>query len=293
MTLYWPAFEFAYTLDMAQLLPYLAAVEGNKAASSSYVLPPPWRERACSVESVVPLCDASAQEVRNRQIQLRKLELLNNNASRAQAWVRQRFIPGSAPISLDDILAMHRMVAEEAGIRYDNVGVLRKDGQKVVVGDAGIGYHVGAPAVNLPRLMDDYLQFISSASLASMPAPIHALVAHFFLATIHPFEDGSGRVSRLVAAGILFQRGYNGHGFYALSSHFYENQDRYYRIVFKQQQEPCPDLTEFIAFGLEGLALELRGISSFIKVKLSRVVYREALVASRKQRRTRRRQSPL
>jgi cell filamentation protein, protein adenylyltransferase len=292
MALYWPAFEFTYTLDMARLLPYLAAVEGNKAASSSYVLPPPWRERA-SAGTEISLSDASAQEVRNRQIQLRKLELLNNNASRAQAWVRQRFIPGSAPILLDDILAMHRMVAEEAGIRYDNVGVLRKDGQKVVVGDAGIGYHVGAPAVRLPHLMDDYLQFIGSASLASMPAPIHALVAHFFLVTIHPFEDGSGRVSRLVAAGILFRRGYNGHGFYALSSHFYENQERYYRIVFKQQQEPCPDLTEFIAFGLEGLAHELRGISSFIKVKLNRVVYREALVASRKQRRARRRQSPL
>lgn len=274
------------------MLPYLAAVEGNKAASSSYVLPPPWRERA-SAGPEVPLSDASAQEVRNRQIQLRKLELLNNNANRAQAWVRQRFIPGSAPISLDDILAMHRMVAEEAGIRYDNVGVLRKDGQKVVVGDAEIGYHVGAPAVRLPHLMEDYLQFIGSAGLTSMPAAIHALVAHFFLATIHPFEDGSGRVSRLVAAGILFRRGYNGHGFYALSSHFYENQDRYYRIVFKQQQEPCPDLTEFIAFGLEGLAHELRGISSFIKVKLNRVVYREALVASGKQRRARRRQAPL
>ncbi len=292
MALYWPAFEFTYVLDMARLLPYLAAVEGNKAASSSCVLPPPWRERV-SAGTEVPLCDASAQEVRNRQIQLRKLELLNNNASRAQAWVRQRFIPGSAPISLDDILAMHRMVADEAGIRYDNVGVLRKDGQKVVVGDAGMGYHVGAPAVRLPHLMDDYLQFISSASITSMPAPIHALVAHFFLATIHPFEDGSGRVSRLVAAGILFRRGYNGHGFHALSSHFYENQERYYRIVFKQQQEPCPDLTEFIAFGLEGLALELRGINSFIKVKLNHVVYREALVASRKQRRARRLQAPL
>jgi Fic family protein len=293
MALYWPAFEFTYTLDIAQLLPYIAAIEGNKAASSSYVLPPPWRERICSGESEVPLCDVSAQEARNRQINLRKLELLNNNASRAHAWVRQRFIPGSAPMSLDDILAMHRTVAEEAGIRYDNVGVLRKDGQKVVVGDAEIGYHVGAPAATLPRLMDDYLQFISSASLTSMPAPIHALVAHFFLATIHPFEDGSGRVSRLVAAGILFQRGYRGHGLYALSGHFYENQGQYYRIVFKQQQEPCPDLTEFIAFGLEGLALELRGISSFIKVKLNRFVDREALAASRKQRRSRNRQAPL
>jgi Fic family protein len=293
MALYWPAFEFTYTLDMAQLLPYLAAVECNKAASSSCVLPPPWRERACSGESEVPLSDASAQEARIRQIYLRKQELLNNNASRAHTWVRQRFIPGSAPMSLDDILAMHRMVAKEAGIRYDNVGVLRQDGQKVVVGGSGIGYHVGAPALKLPRLMDDYLQFISSASLTSMPAPVHALVAHFFITTIHPFEDGSGRVSRLVAAGILFQRGYRGHGFYALSSHFYENEERYHRILFKQQQDPCPDLTEFVAFGMEGLAQELQGINSFIKMKLKRIVDREALAASRKQRKTRYRQSAL
>lgn len=277
MAIYWPAFEFTYTLDMAQLLPYLAAVESYKAASSSCVLPPPWRERGCSGEIEAPLCDASAQEERTRQIQLRKQELLNNNASRAHAWVRKRFVPGNEPMSLDDIFTMHRMVAEEAGIRYNNVGVLRKDGQKVVVGEAGIGYHVGAPAVKLPRLMDDYLQFIRSASLAGMPAAIHALVAHFFFTTIHPFEDGSGRVSRLVAAGILFERGYGGHGFYALSSHFYENERRYHSLIYETQQTPVFDLTRFVAFGMEGLVLELRGISSFIKVKLNRANERTIL----------------
>lgn len=291
MALYWPAFEFTYTLDMAQLLPYLAAIECNKTASSSSVLPPPWRERARSGESEVPLSEASAQEARIRQIYLRKHELLNNNASRAHAWVRQRFIPGSAPMSLDDILAMHRMVAEEAGIRYKNAGVMREEGQGVITGTATIGHHVGAPAIRLPRLMEQYFQFINGNRLLNMPPMVHALVAHFFITTIHPFTDGSGRVSRLVAAGILFQRGYNGHGFYALSSHFYENEERYHRILFKQQQEPCPDLTEFVAFGMEGLAHELRGINSFIKVKLNRVVDREALAASRKRRRARYRQS--
>jgi fido (protein-threonine AMPylation protein) len=277
MALYWPAFEFTYTLDMARLLPYLAAMESYQAASTSCVLPPPWRERANSGESEAPLCDESAQDARSRQIQLRKRERLNNNSNRAQGWVRRRFAPGSAPMSIDDILTMHRMVAEEAGIRYDHAGTMRKDGLKVVVGEAEVGYHVGAPAASLPRLMDDYMQFVRSSSLASMPAPVHALVAHFFFTTIHPFADGSGRVSRLVAAGILFQRGYGGHGFYALSSHFYENELRYHSLIYETQQTPVFDLTRFVAFGMEGLVLELRGISSFIKIKLNRAVERTLL----------------
>ena len=261
---------------MTQLLPYLAATESLNAASSTSVLPPPWRQRAGSGE-IERLSDASAQDERVRQIQLRKQELVKNNASRAHAWVRHRFAPGSAPLSLDDILTMHRMVAEEAGIRYNNVGILRKDGQKVVVGESEIGYHVGAPAVKLPGLMNDYVQFVNGASLIGMPAAVHALVAHFFFTTIHPFEDGSGRVSRLVAAGILFQRGYRGHGFYALSNYFYENERRYHSLVYETQQTPVFDLTRFVAFGLEGLILELRGIDRFLKVKVNRAADRTIL----------------
>jgi Fic family protein len=284
MALYWPGFEFTYTLDVTQLLPHLAAIEASKAASSTRVLPPPWRERPASGEMDAPLSDPSAQAARVKEIQMRKQELLNSNASRALAWVRQRFAPGSEPLSLDDILTMHRMVAEESGIRYANAGVLRKDGQRVVVGEAGIGYHVGAPALRLPRLMDDYVQFVNGQNLMIMPAAIHALVAHFFFTTIHPFEDGSGRVSRLVAAGILFQRGYRGHGFYALSRHFYQNEDRYHSLIFQTQQTPVFDLTRFLAFGLEGLALELRGIESFIKVKLNRVADRMVLTPALRKR---------
>jgi Fic family protein len=277
MSIYWPAFEFTYALDMTGLLPYLSAIESLKTASSTSVLPPPWREQPASVQMEVPLSDPSAQAARLEEIRMRKQELLNTNASRVHAWVRQRFAPGSASMSLDDILTMHRMVAEESGIRYANVGVLRKDGQRVLVGEDGIGYHAGAPAVRLPRLMGDYIRFVNSARLMSMPAAVHALVAHFFFTTIHPFEDGSGRVSRLMAGGILFQRGYRGHGLYALSSHYYENEARYHSLIYQTQQTPVFDLTGFVAFGMEGLALELRGIDSFIKVKLNRTAGRTIL----------------
>src|SRR5260370_24397884 len=154
MALYWPGFEFTYTLDVTQLLPHIAAIEAATAASSTSVLPPPWREQPAAGECDAPLSDPSAQAARVEQIQKRKQELLRNNASRALAWVRQRFAPGSAPMSLDDILTMHRMIAEESGIRYANVGVLRKDGQRGVVGEAGLRLHLGRAAAQPPPPVD-------------------------------------------------------------------------------------------------------------------------------------------
>lgn len=290
MAIYWPGFEFAYSLDMRQLLPHLAAIEGYKAAARSSVVPPPWRAQPVFADTETELPDVKAQAQRVEQIQNRKQELLKNNSSLAHAWVRERFAPESAPLSLDDILAMHRLVAEEAGIRYNNVGVLREEGQRVVVGEPGIGVHAGAPAIKLPRLMDDYVRFVNSASLMRLPPAVHALVAHFFFTTIHPFEDGSGRVSRLVAAGILFQRGYRGHGFHALSSHFYENEYRYHSLVYETQQTPVFDLTRFVAFGLEGLVQELRGINSFLKMKVNRAVERPILTPSLRRKAEARRQ---
>jgi Fic family protein len=142
------------------------------------------------------------------------------------------------------------------------------------------GLHMGAPANRLPRLMDEYVGFITSERLRNFHPVIQALIAHFFLVTIHPFADGNGRVSRLLTAAILLQRGYNVHGgFYALSDYFYLNDIKYHGMLHRCWQSPPFDLTPFVAFGMEGFVMELRSIGSFIKMKLNRIVDRETLLA--------------
>jgi cell filamentation protein, protein adenylyltransferase len=278
MSLYWPAFDFHYLLDVPRLLPHIAAIEAQQEAASTRVLPPPWRERPALGDTEVSQPDSLASQPPSQdEIRIRKEQLLIRNGGRAQAWVRQRFVPSSAPLLLADVLTMHRMVAEESGVRYLNPGALRNSGFVVTVGRQEVGgIHVGAPDPRLPGLMDRYIQFVNGQTLLSLPAVIHALVAHFFFTTIHPFDDGNGRVSRLVSAGILFQRGYNGHGFYALQNYFYQNDIRYHTLLHQCWRQPLPfDLTAFVAFGMEGLATELQGISNFVKVKLHRAVDRE------------------
>jgi Fic family protein len=258
----WLQFEFDYRLDLKRLTPHLLAVEAYKQASLTRVLPPQWRE---------PAWEQGAEPADE------KLQLQVKNAATARAWVKQRFLPGTPPLTLADLLTMHGMVADGATGDYAP-GVLRTLAVQVGRREVG-GLHMGAPVNRLPRLMDEYVCFITSERLLAMHPVIQALITHFFLVTIHPFGDCNGRVSRLLTAGILLQRGYNVHGgFYALSDYFYLNDIKYHSMQHRCWQAPPPfDLTEFVAFGMEGFVMELRSINSFIKMKWERTVDRDLL----------------
>ena len=262
----WLQFDFDYRLDLPRLTPHLLAVEAHKPEALTRVLPPQWREPSL-------MQDAEERADEQTQADLRR-------SARARAWVNERFTAGASPLALTDLLTMHGLVADGATGEY-LPGTLRSLPVQVGRREVG-GLHMGAPANRLPRLMDEYIGFITGDRVRSLHPVVQALIAHFFLVTIHPFGNGNGRVSRLLTAGILLQRGYNVHGgFYALSDYFYLNDIKYHSMLHRCWQTPLPfDLTAFVAFGMEGFVMELRSIGSFIKMKLNRIVDREALLAA-------------
>lgn len=282
MSSYWAEFELDFTLDMSRLVPHLAAIEAGQAVASLRIIPPQWREKSSEeAEAALRQIVITHTDALENEIRLRKFRSILANSSQAHKWVKDRFSPGCEPMCVEDILQMHRSAADEAGMRLDVAGVMRRRGQEVTTGSEETGFHPGAPGATVAEWMQRYIQFINGKRLACLPPVVHALVAAFFITTIHPFPDGNGRISRLVAAAILYRRGYNGHGLHALSSFFYENEVQYHRILNSSSQRPCPDLTEFVAFGMEALAAELQGINSFIKVKLNRISERQALAGGK------------
>ena len=262
----WLQFEFDYRLDLPRLTPHLLAVEAHKPEALTRVLPPQWRESSL-MQNVEELPDEQTQQDLQR-------------SARARSWVNKRFAAGAPPLALTDLLTMHKMVTDGATGEYVP-GVLRSLPVQVGRREVG-GLHMGAPASRLPRLMDEYIGFLTSDRVRGLHPVVQVLIAHFFLVTIHPFGDANGRVSRLLTAGILLQRGYKVHGgFYALSDYFYLNDIKYHSMLHRCWQSPLPfDLTEFVAFGLEGFVMELRSIGSFIKMKFNRIVDRETLLAA-------------
>ncbi len=182
-----------------------------------------------------------------------------------------------SPVGLGDILAKHKLVTEGLDELHNIPGTLRTFSVTVGTTDMG-GVHKGSPHESLSELMEEFVGFLNSRKFMANHPVIRALLAHFFLVTIHPFGDGNGRVSRLLEAGILFQGEYNVHGFYGLSNHFYANEQEYKTTLRKCRRSRPLDVSSFIKFGVNGFKIELGGINNFVKTKLNRVVYRQMLV---------------
>lgn len=300
---FWDGFAFDYALDERALSADLIAVEGYKLAALNLVLPPEWsgqlnrlnRVRAVHGTTAIEGNPLSEAEVA-RQIdlveqsdspaaagQLSREQLQVRNSAQAQEWVRRRFAPGTVPADLSDLLTMHRIVTQGSDERHNTPGQLRA--YPVTVGSPAMGgVHSGAPHEILGELLERFGGFINSRRFWENHPVVKALLAHFFLVTIHPFGDGNGRVSRLLEAGILFQSEYNVHGFYGLSNYFYRNETEYKRLLQSCRQGKPFDLLTFISFGVKGFAEELSGINSFVKNKFNRTLYRQMLEGCRRSR---------
>ena len=292
----WERFEFAYRLEAGDHLRLLITVEAYKEAALNLVLPPDWRDQLDRLNRVRAVHGTTALEgnpLSEEQVaatlyagereRLPREQVQISNAGRAQEWVRSRFAGAQTPLQLDDILQMHRLITSHSDEENNVPGRFRRS--RVVVGTPALGgVHRGAPPEDLQRFMDGFVAFINSDRMQREHPVIRALLGHFFLVTIHPFGDGNGRVSRLVEAAILYQGGYNVHGFYGLSNYFYRNGDQYKMRLQECRRTQPFDVTSFVNFGLEGFAAELGGINNFIKTKLNRMVYRSAMVKAREQR---------
>ena len=296
-TSFWSNFQFDYTFRAEDLYADLIAIEGYKQAALNLVLPPEWHkqlDRLNRVRAVYgttrlegnPLSEAEVgyqldlEDESGGQIDrltVSKEQMQIRNAVRAQEWIKRRFVPGSAPVALSDILKIHKMVTERSDENHNVPGALRSFSVQVGSEDMG-GVHIGAPHESLGELMETFLGFLNSTKLANNHPVIKALLAHFFLITVHPFGDGNGRVSRLLEAGILFQDEFNVHGFYGLSNYFYSNEAEYKSLLQQCRQNQPFDVSKFIGFGVKGFAQELAGINNYIKSKLNRVIYRQMIV---------------
>ena len=293
----WEKFDFEYTYHPGNIIPALLDIEGYKRAVLNLALPPDWREQLnklnrvrdahgttalegnpLSEEEVSHQLDAIDQSQSGSNKPTRE-QLQIRNADTAQSWVKKRFYPNAPPMTVEDILKIHEMVTIDSDTKDNIPGRFRTWPVTAGAADLG-GVHKGAPHEDIPRLMEQYIEWVNSRKSRDNHPVIRALLSHFFLVTIHPFGDGNGRVSRLVEAGILFEGEYNVQGFYGLSNYFYQN-ERSYKTILQGCRKTQPfDVTPFITFGLEGFGAELKGINNFIKTKLNRVVYRNMLVSA-------------
>ena len=126
--------------------------------------------------------------------------------------------------------------------------------------------HFQAPeAKELQREMSDFLDWFNSNN--EHHPIIKAAIAHLWFVTIHPFDDGNGRIARTIADMQLARADGIAQRFYSMSAQIKLERKRYYEILEKTQRSSL-DITEWLEWFLTCLDRALiaaeKGLSGVI-----------------------------
>jgi Fic family protein len=134
----------------------------------------------------------------------------------------------------------------------------------VVVGNV----YRGAPAEDCPELLDRLCKWLAQDFQPqkgyTLPfAILKAIVAHVYLAWIHPFDDGNGRTARLLELHILLDAGVPAPAAHLLSNHYNATRSEYYRQL-DYASKSKGDLGPFLQYAVQGFVDGLREQLKFV-----------------------------
>ncbi|MBB3192544.1 Fic family protein [Halomonas cerina] len=109
------------------------------------------------------------------------------------------------------------------------------------------------PREGLEAEVTEFLEwFEASRHDPTLDPLLRAGLAHFWFVTLHPFEDGNGRIARAIADRALAQADRQGIRLYAMSAAILERREAYYRCL-EASQRGTPDLTQWLCWFLDTL----------------------------------------
>ncbi|MCD4781738.1 MAG: Fic family protein [Candidatus Omnitrophica bacterium] len=121
-----------------------------------------------------------------------------------------------------------------SGLHKIRVGKWRTQAIQVVSGSVGKEkvHYEAPPADRLESEMKNFLNWWKK-SKGTMEGFLRAGIAHFWFVTIHPFDDGNGRIARALTDMALAQDEKLQMRFYSLSSQIMEERNTYYDVLEK------------------------------------------------------------
>lgn len=162
----------------------------------------------------------------------------------------------SQPLTLERLFTWHRWLFPTDNSLFTHpirVGELRgEEPMQVISGriDRPTVHFEAPPRVDLDPQMNDFLLwFAASRNDSNLDPLIRAGIAHFWFVTLHPFEDGNGRMTRALTDLALAQSDQQAIRFYAMSTSILDDRAGYYRIL-ETSQKGTLDITAWLEWFL-------------------------------------------
>ena len=190
-----------------------------------------------------------------------------------------------APLAKERLLAWHAALfpTGRSGMRKIAAGAWRgahADPMQVVSGPVGRErVHFEAPPARRVELeMRKFLRWFNGDD--GMDLVLKAGIAHLWLVTIHPFEDGNGRIARAVTDLLLARSEETAQRFYSMSAQIRQERSDYYAILEASQKRDL-DVTRWLDWFLGCLGRAIDGAEAILTGVLQKARFweRHAAVA--------------
>ena len=184
------------------------------------------------------------------------------------------------PLSDERLFGWHAALfpTGRSGMRKIIVGAWRDDADgpmQVVSGPVGKErVHYEAPAARLlDREMSQFLRW-ANAPGDSIDAVLRAALAHVWFVTIHPFDDGNGRIARAIGDWQLARADGSAQRFYSMSTQICQERNDYYDILERTQRRTL-DVTPWMEWFLACLGRAFDGTESTLATVLQKARFWE------------------
>lgn len=163
-----------------------------------------------------------------------------------------------APLTLDRLCQWHHWLfpASEWSIKRFNVGTLRgEEPMQVVSGriDRPTVHFEAPPRNGLEAQLDTFMVWFNQSRDEVMLDPLlRAALCHLWFVTLHPFDDGNGRITRALTDLALAQADSQSIRLYAMSASILARRADYYRILQETQRGEL-DVTDWLLWFLDVL----------------------------------------
>lgn len=249
--------EELHQIYLAKGVMATTAIEGN-TLSEEQVL-----DEVRGDLSLPPSQEYLQQEVRNI------VDLCNREIEQQLTWYLE-----SPKLCSDLVKGYNRGVLRGLALEKGVVPGEVRD-MSVIVGNV----YRGAPAEDCEFLLDKLCNWLdgddfktSDDNLKFAFAVVKAVVAHVYLAWIHPFGDGNGRTARMLEFHVLFAAGVPLPAAHLLSDHYNRTRTRYYRELDRASRSGG-DIIPFLHYAIEGFIDGIREQIERVRIQQMEVAW--------------------
>jgi Fic family protein len=180
----------------------------------------------------------------------------------------------ASPLTHDRLFGWHNCLfpTGRSGMEPINVGKYRVDPMDVVSGTWGrekVHYHAPA-AGDVPAEMQRFLVWFNSDETPK--DYLKSAIAHFWFVSIHPFDDGNGRISRAIADMALSQADNSSLRYFSISRQINKEKRKYNDTLERCQKGLC-DITVWIDWYLDCMLRSIEGAEEMLSSILNKAIF--------------------